>query len=486
MAAGSEPLSRLQRWLVVGVVLGCSLYAFLLWRWGQATGITAPLGEDGPLWSATARLAGRGGTLGMPPLYPRLTSLLSWGSLAEGGRLVNALSVVLVGLFAALAAARAAPAGPMRAVCIVLAPLLALSLGNPCGYAWYVHPELLTAATLVGVAAAGVWFAAAPTALRAVALGLACGAALTAKEHGMVVTALAVPGVLLLGRGRFRARGKLWLVWGAALALVLLLTAQGLSFNALSGAVSWGRLNMVMRDSMSWASANPDRPQMIPGEMSAKDAEAVGSGGFTGVITGKAAVGMLGWGAAYLLALVGMVGLLVLRRWRLAGALSLSLLTILPSVVVWTEPRHFMVVAPVAAVCGLVGLAHLLVVCHARSAAVVLGCAGVALVGWSAPAVYASLDTRLAEAARFQQRYADDFQVLDWLDRNAPECSALRSEGDPKILGKTGFVPDGPRPPLNGALNCRTYARFRVTRGNPVAGWRRVFNAGNLVVYRKP
>ena len=467
----------------VVTALCCVTYAALLWQQGQAAGITAPLGEDGPIWSGTSRLADAGGVLGMSPLYPRLTALLAGDSFAAGGLLVNGVAMATLGVLALLGALWALPGGMPRLVASIIAPLVAVSAGNPAGYIWFVHPEVLVAACMLAVAAFGGRYAAAPSIGRSLAFGLACGAALTAREHGLVVVVLGLPLVAAMGHGPLKARAMRLGVWVAGVALVVLLAAQHLSPDALGGATSLTKATVALRDSRGWAERDPGRVGLIPAEMSTRDASAMRAGSHNRVVVSKAAAGLGRWWEAFTLGLLGIAALLWRRRVALALALALPMATLTPSLVVWTEPRHFLVVAPAAALAGVIGLAHLLSSWPPRRAALTLGAGGVAGLVWCAPGVYRSLDTTLAGAVAFQQRHAQEYSVIAWLHKNVPDCAALTVHADPTVLGKVHWMPLPPpgAPPGPHGPICDHYM---VTTAS-VPDCQEMFSTGRLKVCRK-
>ena len=445
-------------------------YAGALWRAGRAIDVRVPMGSDGPMWFDSARLVALDQPVGMPPMYPRLLSLVS-GGLPDvaAGLALNALLVALTLLGAAATGALAATDPWARRVAALAAPLVVLAAADPAAYAWNIHPEPLITAALVACAAAGVAAVRWPGAGTAALLGLACGVALGAKEHGLVVGALSPMVVLAGGRPGLGRRAAGW-----ALGLAPFVLAQ-----ALDGAL-FAKAWVSIQEALGWVAADPERLRMLPDEMPADEQARLRSGQVVPVMVRRIFVASRQWWLVVGLAGLTTLGLLLRRQWALALALLLPLLSLLPAVVVWTDTRHYLVVAPAAATLAVAGLGRL--AGGRRPALAALARGSALLVGITAPAASARLSTTLADIATMQRERADDHAALAWLIAHLGPEDRLMLDVDPTVLGKAPFMPlphgQAVRP---GSLPADAY---RVTDRGASPGWTRQATHGALHIDR--
>ena len=337
----SQHPSRRLEWVVaVAVLLLAVAYGLFIFRSGLALGVVYPLGSDGPLWFDSARLVASGGTVGMPPVYPRLVSWLGIGPPTVAAALrLNAILVSLTLLGAAVGAAASAGHPWLRLAAALGAPLVVMTAADPAVYAWFVHPEVLITALLVWSGALAALYVRDPSWRTAAALGVCCGIAMGAKEHGLPV-ALSAPAVVLLsgppGRARWRRLGAM------ALAMLPFLIDQLFSGSLLAKALG------SLQESLSWVRPQDAGLEHFPIEMSLEQQQQVRDGHLFQVYFGQLIQASREWWPVYIAAIVAELLLLARRQWGLALALALPLLSLAPAVVVWTESRHYLVVAPAA------------------------------------------------------------------------------------------------------------------------------------------
>ena len=448
-------------------------YAVVTWQAGGAVGIHYPLGSDGPIWFDSARLAAAGEPVGMPPMYPRLLSALSRGpprlgaALSLNGALV-ALTLLGAAATAALAAAAASPWS--RRAAALGAPLVVLAAGDPAAYAWYIHPEPLITAALVWVGAAAVAAVRWPGAWTAAALGLCCGVALGAKEHGLV-TLLLAPAVVWLAAPGAGGRWRRLSAWGLVLAPFLV-------SQLLDGAL-FAKAWEAVSESLGWLGQDPGSMAVLPIEMSDEQQQQVRDGGLIGMSARQMLTASQTWWPAYGGAALGLAGLLAARRWRLLLALALPLATLAPALVLWTEPRHYLVVAPAAATVAVAAAG-----CLARSwrtaAALLGGCLLAAAL--LAPGASRRLDTTLRDIATLQAERGDEYDALMWLIANLDIADRVLLEVDPVVLGKLPFMPIPRGQPLRPeSLPADAYM---VTSRSAPLPWELAQTTGALRIYR--
>ncbi|MFT4974231.1 MAG: hypothetical protein ACI8S6_000113 [Myxococcota bacterium] len=456
--------------VAAAVVLLSIGYAVVIWRAGQAAGVRFPLGSDGPLWFDSARLAGSGEEVGLPPMYPRLLSLLSGGvPQISVGLALNAVLVGLTLLGAGATGALSAAAPRARQVAALGAPLVVLVAADPAAYAWYMHPEPLITAALVWCGAAAVAAVRWPSRKTAGLLGLACGIALGAKEHGLVVTALAPLLLLVGGRPGVGRRAAAWLV-----CLSPFLISQ-----ALDGAL-FAKAWSSVQESLGWLSQDPNSMAVLPVEMTAEQQQQVRDGGLLGMSARQLLAASRAWWPAFGAAALAGVGLLARRQVALVAALGLPLATLAPALVLWTEPRHYLVVAPAAAAFAVAGAGRLAGSSRPGVIGLALGC-GLALVAM-APQAGARLGETLAEIDTLQRERGDEYEALMWLIAHLDIDDRVLLEIDPVVLGKSPFMPIPRGQPLR--PETLPAAAYLVTQRDPPDGWSHQATLGTVRIYR--
>lgn len=447
-------------------------YAAVIWRSGAALGIRYPLGSDGPLWFDSARLATTGEPLGLPPLLPRLLALLSGGApRVSVGQALNAGLVGLTLLGASAGAALCAQDVWVRRAAALAAPLVVLTAADPAVYAWFIHPESLITALLVWSGALAVLYVRRPSWRTAALLGLCCGMAMSAKEHGLVVAVLAPVGVLAVGGP---GRGRRLAGWLAGMLPMLLLQ---LLDEALF-AKAWASL----QESLGWLSPAGEAMEVLPVEMTDAQQQQVREGGLLRVTLGQMVSASRAWWPVYLSALAAGAGLLARRRWPLAAALALPLMTLAPAAVVWTEPRHYLVVAPAAALLAVGGAARLVSPLGGRGALGLAAACGLA-AALAAPQAGRRLGAVQQEIQALQRERGDEYAALMWLLANLHIDDRIILQTDPVVLGKLPFMPIPDGRPIPAGLPGAVY--LITDRGAPRGAWEEAQALGSIRIYRR-
>jgi hypothetical protein len=325
----------------VGLGLGLVSLAGALALRGSA-GLWGAAGTDAALWGLTAEDLRVGAAPLVPPLYPAaIAALRALGAAPwEAGRAISTAAAALVpALVWAVARAGGAPraAAGAAAVGVLVHPDLAL-------WGQQVQPEALTAALTLGL---GLALAGLPGP-RAAAFGAAAAAGLMPllREHG-------VPMALLVG-GALAARRRTWPAAG-------LLLAVGLAGAPLLGggpawAPSWGdRAGGALSALLTRDPAELSFLRELHRADRARYAALVEAGDLGARLLWHAGRSLRlapdGW-ALLLGALLGAA--------RPAGRrLLLPLLTALPALLIWSQRRHVLVLAPLAAAAAAVGVGAL-------------------------------------------------------------------------------------------------------------------------------
>lgn len=447
------------------VVVLCVAYGGVVWQAGVAGGVVHPLGSDGPIWFECARKLSLGLAVHVPPLYPRLVGWL--GGTVSGAMVLNAVLVGVSMLLSALSVALVAPSAGTRRAGMLVAPLLVVALADPATYAWSVHPEPLITAALVGCGAAAVAAVRWPGAWTSAALGLACGVALGAKEHGLVVSVLAP--VVAVAPGR---RGA-----GARLVACLLALSPFVLSQALMGTL-FAKAWVSVQESLGWLEQDPSVLEFMPIEMTEEQQRRVAEGGLVAVNLEQMWQASRTWWPAYGLG-IGVALVAAIREdAKLVGVLALPLATLLPAVLVWTEPRHYLVVAPAAVALG-VGAAVMLAGRAGRAGVAVLVGSGVLTAALAGPGASARVTARLSEQVAHQRAHEDEFRVLAWLTANLDPDDRVLFTVDPVVIGKSPFLPILLEEPIDpAALPGRAW--FVAPASVPAAGWTPVQDIGAL------
>ncbi|MFH1467102.1 MAG: glycosyltransferase family 39 protein [Pseudomonadota bacterium] len=288
-----------------------------------------PFGIDMDLWSFSAIDLRAGHPSLVPPGYPALTALFS--QLTGAGPLAAA-TAVSAGAMAAVPPltwllARRLGAGMPAAGVAALAPLLTPGLileGHQ------VTPDPLTAVCLLLLALAAARLIAHPGWRAHAALLAAVAVTCVVREHGQVAAVLAIAVLLATpGLPRRRLLGAALVIAAVALAPVLVGRHPAMPW----ATPWWGRTALVFSDAVS------DHPswQAKPGQAGIAD---------TRLSLLLHALGGAPFGWAWLG--LGVLGAL-LRPRQARAALTVGALPALPALLVYSQPRHVLVVVPVAA-----------------------------------------------------------------------------------------------------------------------------------------
>jgi hypothetical protein len=324
----------------LGIALGLTVAAFAL---GLVIRTTVhpgpPIGEDLDIWLFSALNLGSWDVSRMPPGYPLLAAVVAKLS---GARTLWAASWVsnlawcaLPGMSWLLALRLGAGrwAAAIAAGAILLCPAL-LFLGQQ------VAPDALTAASLTLLALAAVLAVERPTWLRVGALLVCTAWVYVVREHGLIA-AVQVSLLLLWLRGPWWQRG---LRLGLLLGLLLLVPVLGATAPAPPWELPWwDKTMLVIRDALA------DDPSWVGQAGTEQLAPSLPS-----LAARSLALAPLVW------AWVGLASLaFAWERRRARVALWVALVPGLPALVLFSEPRHVLVVLPVAAALAMAGLRRL-------------------------------------------------------------------------------------------------------------------------------
>lgn len=466
--------------LAVAALSACATVALL----SGGADVALPLGPDGGMWGMAARVWAAGGGLGIPPLFPALVALGGAEDVVGDALLVNAAAVGSAGATVGVVAARVARTSATRAVAAVGGCALALVGAHLWAFAWYVQPDALAGAVLAAVGLAGLEALRRPTALRLLAWGGAAGLAVAAREHGLVVAALAPIGAALLpGTPGTRATRALLVLLGEQGAWGLV-TGRWLVPYFLDGAAFDKAANVLSESLQLTRGALP--AGQAPPDMPAEVRESAGGLRFLGYMLARAWT-VSGPERALLLGGALGVGMLAFHgRRREAFALGLPLLTVLPASVVWTQWRHFLVPGPAAAAALVAGVVATAEARWPRPQRVVLAFVGVLTAlgaHWTAGQVGA-LRGRVDAAT---EALAPAAQVAAWLRENAPPGSLY--SGDARIGVMAGLPPSPVMPGTPPIPDTWPHPAWRTwiaaERGIRVEGpWQAVHRVGRWTVYR--
>ncbi|HCH63747.1 MAG: hypothetical protein CL927_12735 [Deltaproteobacteria bacterium] len=476
LRALSQRTGSLPSAVLAGLVcMAAAAYAVFIDQSGETMGVVYPLGGDGPLWFDTARLVEVGERPGMPPMYPRMVAWLGRGLPTVAGALtLNAAFVALTLLGACFGGLVSTKHRGLQLVAMVVAPLVVATTADPAAYAWYVHPEAMITALLIWAGALGAFYAQQPTWKRAAALGLCCGIAIGTKEHGLPVALCAPFLVLLLSRDRpGRARSL------AALGVVML----PFVIEQLVGGSLFAKAWVTVRESLGWLSAVEETDYLLPLDtMTEEQRLQMEQGSVLQVYMYRLVTESRAWWPAYIPGLLVLGGLLVRREWRYAAGYLLPLMSLAPAVLVWTETRHYLVVAPAAALLAVGGAVRLLSPLGNRGAAILLAIGGLTTLV-HAPAAGARLQAVQVEIRQTIDLRGEEYAALMWMMSNLDAAhDRLRVELDPTVMGKAPFMQVRSEELRTATQESPIYL---VTRnGNPGGAWSAVHNTGTVWVYR--
>lgn len=302
----------------------------------QGLGLFGALGTDAPLWGLTARDLLSGAPPLVPPLYPALlVPMIGLGHTPAAAG--TAASLVMGGCLASVGYLCARRWGMSRAGASVaaIAPFL---LPDTLGFALQLQPDAAAAVVALGLAYALTK----PAELPVWSIGLAALAPLV-REHGIVWMVL-LCAVLVWHTPKRPSR---------ALGLLLAATLAPLVVGVLPG---WHPMDVPWSDRAGGAlaafMATPDAPPPYLHELHAAERRA-----YLDLLAAADRGGQLVWHAARSVRLAPDGWLLVVlaltlppsphkeARWRVV-----PLLAALPALVIWSQRRHLLVLAPLAIV----------------------------------------------------------------------------------------------------------------------------------------
>ena len=424
-------------------------------------GLFGALGTDAPLWGLTARDLLAGAPPLVPPMYPAtFAALLPLGvSPATGGTLISAVSCgILVVLSTWLARTLDTP--HRLAVPVGLASLV---LPDVVGWGLQVQPDAMAAAWGVGLALALARLHSSGSKDAAWAVVVVGGLAPLLREHGLVWAAVAMVG---LGVGPVPFRRLAWMVpvvmWVGPLLVGVMPGTHPLD-------VPWSD-----RAGGALAAFTTDDPGSLSflHELHRTDRAA-----YAEFVTANDRLGQLAWHLSRTArlapdgwVLVGVaLGATWLHRskaaWRVA---ALPLVAALPALLIWSQRRHVLLVAPLAIV---------LVAASVRSRRVLLGLGAVVLgvhgaINWPGSIAAWKSETprarHYAEVGAWLHEHARPGDLLGGVHQDvglyAPPLPRHDPDGSPADW-RTFLVTDRPPPPRD------TGTWSRVFRGPQLSIW---------------
>ena len=421
-------------------------------------GLWGAMGTDAALWGLTAMDLRVGAPPLVPPGYPALVAV---GTLL-GALPVTAgwcISLTCAALLPAAGFLAARAAGADRRAATVGA-IAILALPDAGLWAQQVQPDALAALGLVGLAGA-LTAAARGSARWAWVAAVVAGLLPLVREHGTPAAALAILVLLWL---------RAWGPVGAAVAAWWLgPVVVGVLPGAHPGDVPW-----AARSAGAIAALTTTDPSDVP---YVRELHHEARTRYLALVMDGDTVGRIRWhlfrslGQAWdgwLLVLAAGIGAATARRRETLPVIAL-LLAALPALLIWSQRRHVLLLAPVAIV-GLVVLA--------RGRRATLGLAALALCGaarW--PGTWID-GVRGLQSERFRAHH--HARTADWLAANTPPGSFLGG-----VHQEIGLYHPMPRhDPDGSAADWRTWF---VGDGPPAGlpGWSRVHDAeGALDVWQ--
>jgi hypothetical protein len=328
MAAPSTPppLRTLDALGMAGLALLTVLLGALIQR---AFHPGLPVGMDLDLWSFGSLELGLGHPARVPPGYPALAALLSGLTGCDALRATTAVSAAALAAVPPLAwlLARRLGAGPGTAWLAAALPLLSPSL---LFWGHQTTPDPLAAASFLLLALTAGRAANRPSAGNIALLFAATGWLYMLREHGLVVAVLvAILVAALPGSGRVRALR-------VAILLLLLWLLPVLAFHTPSLPTElpwWRRIGLVVEDLFA------SEPSWMGKRMAAGlEAHPIAIAGFALK------------NAPFAWAWLALAGLGALRLGPAARAtLLVAVVPAMPALCFYSQPRHVLVVLPVAA-----------------------------------------------------------------------------------------------------------------------------------------
>jgi len=494
-----ERLLRLERLApLAALLLVAGIAAWAGWFQLEAAhnaGIVVPINQDAPRWGAATILADMGRPTRCPPLFPTCAARLAWGQagFVAGALRSNALSFSLAVLLVSLGAALPQRRPLAFAAAAVLAAVLAATGMDLLKYSFFYGPEMVTLAALCAVSAAGALLARHSRWWAALLFGVACGVALAAREHGLVVAAACLPAAAVLARGGWKRRLAL-----CALAFLGLELGTG---------ILGGQWLYITPTGQGWGSHGTLHKGMVPlldlfHASTGQDIDrhwfeepaAAGSSGGLSFLKGSALQALeisRPYRAPILTALGGLTALLALRRWRVTLGLMVAMLPLLASYVVFSEERHVLVAVGSLIALAVAGGAALAERLHARIAPALLLLAAPFVWLAGVQDTVTAWESHAAHVARDQQHNKKMEPAAAWLRQHAEPGSVLVGSQEaqvmaglpPRTVQRSKELPAIARMDYYPSWNWRTWVLTSEVLGEP---WERHFAADGYAVYRLP
>lgn len=333
--------------LIFGALLPLVLRAFL--------GMSHPAGSDPALWGLYALNVPFGTPCAVPPAFPALVYLVhaTTGQLPiPAAALVAGIAAALVGPMAYLLARGLGARPPLAAA----AAVLALTTPHASTLTVQAQPDtwvmVLLLAAALAVLAAHRW----PGAVGSTALAVVAGTAPLWREHGLVVTVVALPLALVVrGTVPWRAARVAAIVILLALSPTLLGQRIGLPWSQ-----PWfARVSMVSEELE--AAELPEHAKMLRGAERERVAVYYREGARVRLALYHTLRAIRLAPAEW--AFAGTALMLALAAWRRRRVWTLAplvgLVPVLPALVIWSGPRHVAVALPVALAVGAAGVGSL-------------------------------------------------------------------------------------------------------------------------------
>lgn len=305
--------------------------------------LTYPAGSDQDLWGLSALNYRVGARMAVPPLYPALVNLVEHLLGADLAHCAGGVSAALTVFWAPLAWVAARALGAGRAFAVVAA-VASLAVPQAIIFALQAQPDQLTVILALAAVAVGAAWTRRPNWWSGAGLAVLAALAPLVREHGLVVAVLLV-GLAGVAPGRRWQRGLRVAAVVAAIVLgpLLLGLAPGIPWEQ-----SWyGRLSEPMRstEQTQLPKYALSLPSPLRSELAGYFQEEQAA--MVRWFFVKWAFRHSPWGWALLLGATA--GSLLLPRGRRLAP-WVALLAAVPTLVVWSQPRHVAVVVPVAVV----------------------------------------------------------------------------------------------------------------------------------------
>jgi len=294
------------------------------------------MGSDPVLWLASAKNLQQGVASQVPPFYPALLAILEWLGIQLSWTGVicsvatHALLVPSIYLVARRLGASLLPA--------VIGAALALAVPGLGVFAIQAQPDTLTCLVMLLAMPIFLWFQALPSWRRLLCLALFAGVASQIREHGLIVAALcAGASILVAGPWQRRLARPVIIGLGVVFAPMMTLHAPGLPTD-----MPWAsRADQAVSGQENFeVPKDPDLAARQLAHIAAHESEDP-----LRIVYHHAIRSMEDSRNAWLLVVVGFIGLAGLRRGRRLAAL-IGLTPALPALLILSQERHVLVAGP--------------------------------------------------------------------------------------------------------------------------------------------